>query len=167
MIMQKWYLHLITLVINYNLFNLIKSIPYMKKFKERVFMMNTTAREVFESFESSFQDKVMLPEELEVLWLKKAIARYSVELDTLNFDVIKLEFDCQLDQYVIDTLATFMLQMYDEREWSKVNKQISIVGKDISIDGSGHTKTAAKAKAEYSNTESAKMVANQKPTAYS
>lgn len=129
--------------------------------------MNTTAQEVFDSFESSFQDKVVIPEALELLWLKKAVGRYSVELDPINFDEETSEFDSKLDQYVIDTLAMFMLQMYDEREWSKVNKQISIVGKDISIDGQGHNKTAARAKAEYSNSESSKMVANQKPTAYS
>lgn len=129
--------------------------------------MNTTAQEVFDSFESSFQDKVVIPEALELLWLKKAVGRYTVELDPIVFDEKTVEFDSKLDQYVIDTLAMFMLQMYDEREWSKVNKQISIVGKDISIDGAGHTKTAARAKAEYSNSESDKMVANQKPTAYS
>lgn len=129
--------------------------------------MNTTAQEVFDSFESSFQDKVVIPEALELLWLKKAVGRYTVELDPIVFDEKTMEFDSKLDQYVIDTLAMFMLQMYDEREWSKVNKQISIVGKDISIDGAGHTKTAARAKAEYSNSESDKMVANQKPTAYS
>lgn len=129
--------------------------------------MNTTAQEVFDSFESSFKDKVVLPKDLELIWLKKAVARYSIELDTLNFNDTLLEFDCKLEQYVIDTLAMFILQMYDEREWSRVNKQISIVGKDISIDGAGHTKTAARAKVEYSNSESSKMVSNQKPTAYS
>ena len=129
--------------------------------------MNTTAQEVFDSFESSFQDKVVIPEALELLWLKKAVGRYTVELDPIVFDEKTMEFDSKLDKYAIDTLAMFMLQMYDEREWSKVNKQISIVGKDISIDGAGHTKTAARAKAEYSNSESSKMVANQKPTAYS
>ena len=85
----------------------------------------------------------------------------------MNFNSEIKEFDATLDQYVIDTLAAFMLQMYDEREWSKINKQVSIVGKDISIDGAGHTKTAAKAKAEYSNSESNRMVANQKPSSYS
>lgn len=130
-------------------------------------IINTTAQEVFKSFESSFRDKVVIPISLETIWLKKAIGRYSIELDTLNFDEKTLKFDTVLDQYVIDTLAAFMLQMYDEREWSKVNKQVSIVGKDISIDGAGHTKTAAKAKVEYSNKESNKMVSNQKPSAYS
>lgn len=128
--------------------------------------INTIAKDVFDSFESSFQDKTIVPESLELLWLKKAVARYTVELDPITFNEETNEFDDKLDQYVVDTLAMFMLQMYDEREWSRANKQVSIVGKDVSIDGAGHTKTAAKAKAEYSNAESEKMIANQKPTAY-
>ena len=128
--------------------------------------INTIAKDVFDSFESSFQDKTIVPESLELLWLKKAVARYTVELDPITFNEETNEFDDKLDQYVVDTLAMFMVQMYDEREWSRVNKQVSIVGKDVSVDGAGHTKTAAKAKAEYSNAESEKMIANQKPTAY-
>ena len=44
-------------------------------------MDNTFALEVFQSFESSFLDKRIIPESLELEWLKKAIGRYSVELD--------------------------------------------------------------------------------------
>ena len=80
--------------------------------------MNTTAKEVFECFESSFRDRVVLPEELELIWLRRAIARYSIELDPLTFDVETLEFDCVLDMYVIDTLAS-ILERRDiiEEEW--------------------------------------------------
>lgn len=129
--------------------------------------MNTTVNEIYESFESSFKEKTVIPEELEFVWFKRAVGRYSVELDPLNFDEMTQQFDCKLSQYTIDTLAAFMLQMYEEREWSRVNKQVSIVGKDLSIDGAGHTKNAVKAKVEYSNAESDKMIANLKPTAYS
>ena len=38
----------------------------------------TTAHEIYDSFESSFQDKCVVPEELERIWLLKAIGRYSV-----------------------------------------------------------------------------------------
>ena len=75
-------------------------------------MANTEAKDVIDSFESSFADKQVLPESLEIMWLKKAIGRYSVELDELNFDDELLQFNSKLDQYVIDTLAQFMLQMY-------------------------------------------------------
>lgn len=129
-------------------------------------MRNTTARDVFDSFESSFQDKTEIPEQLELVWLLKAIGRYSIELDPLNFDEELLKFDCKLDRYVIDTLGAFMKQSYQEREVSKVNKRVSIVGKDISIDGNNGSKTAAKNELEYDDNKSSEMIANQMPTAY-
>lgn len=129
-------------------------------------MENTTANEVIQSFESSFVDKRILPESLELEWLKKAIARFSVELDPLTFDDELLEFNSKLDRYVIDTLAEFMHQMYQERQVSLANKRVSIVGKDLSIDGSNGAKTAENAHLEYIQEKANNMVANQKPTAY-
>ena len=129
-------------------------------------MKNTTARDVFDSFESSFQDKTEIPEQLELVWLLKAIGRYSIELDPLIFDEENLQFDCKLDRYIIDTLGAFMKQSYQEREVSKVNKRVSIVGKDISIDGNNGSKTAAKNELEYDDNKSSKMVDNQMPTVY-
>lgn len=129
-------------------------------------MENTTANDVIQSFESSFVDKRIIPESLELEWLRKAIGRFSVELDPLVFDDELLEFDCKLDRYVIDTLAEFMLQMYQERQVSLVNKRVSIVGKDLSIDGSNGTKTAEKSHLEYIRERASDMVENQKPTAY-
>ena len=129
-------------------------------------MSNTTANDVIQSFESSFVDKRVLPVSLEIEWLKKAVGRYSIELDPLNFDEELLEFDIKLDRYVIDTLAAFMLQMYQERQVSLVNKRVSIVGKDLSIDGSGNSKTAEKNHLEYVRSQVAEMIENQKPTAY-
>lgn len=129
-------------------------------------MSNTTANDVIQSFESSFVDKKVLPASLELEWLKKAVGRYSIELDPLNFDDEIREFDCKLDRYVIDTLAEFMMQMYQERQVTLVNKRVSIVGKDISIDGSNGTKTAEKSHLEYVREKASDMVENQKPTAY-
>ena len=107
-------------------------------------MANTTAQEVIDSFESSFADRQVLPESLEMVWLKKAIGRYSVELDPLNFDEELWEFDTKLDRYVIDTLAEFMKQLYMERQYSLVNKRVSIVGKDLSLDGGNAQKNPYK-----------------------
>lgn len=126
-------------------------------------MANTEAKEVIESFESSFADKRVLPESLEIMWLKKAVGRYSVELDELNFDNELLQFDSKLDQYVIDTLAQFMLQMYQERQVSLVNKRVSITGKDIGIDGSNGQKTAEKNHLEHIAWVASDMIENQKP----
>ena len=128
--------------------------------------MNTQAQDVFDSFESSFQDKKVIPDDLELIWLLKAIGRYSVELDKLNFDKDEMEFDCELDRYTIDTLGAFMKQSYQEREVSKVNKRVSIVGKDISIDGNNGSKTAARDELKYDDSKSTERINNQMPTAY-
>ena len=129
--------------------------------------MGTTAQEVIDFFESSFRDKVVLPLELEMLWLKKAIGRYSLELEPLEYDEDIGIFNYVLDVYVIDTLASFMRQYYQEREVSKINKQISIVTKDISVDGQGHGKTAARNELEYYEEQNNRLVFHQKPSAYS
>ena len=129
-------------------------------------MEGTTAQEVYDSFESSFRDKEIIPDTLELVWLKKAVARYSTEREPISFSEEEMAFDEVLDQYVIDTLAAFMKQLYQEREVSKVNKRTSIISKDISIDGAGHTKTASRAELEYDSSKSEFMVQMQKPTAY-
>ena len=108
----------------------------------------------------------MIPDGLKLVWLKKAVARYSIELDPIEFNEDEIIFEPAIDQYVVDTLAAFMKQMYQERETSKVNKRVSIVSKDISVDGSGHTKTAARNELLYDEAKSGFMVQNQKPTAY-
>lgn len=127
---------------------------------------NTQAQEVYDSFEASFQDKRIISTELEFEWLLKAIARYSIELDPLEFDETKLEFTTKLNRYTIDTLGAFMKQSYQEREVSKVNKRVSIVGKDLSIDGNNGSKTAAREELAYDDAKSNYMINNQMPTAY-
>ena len=129
-------------------------------------MANTTANDIIESFESSFADKSVIPKELEIVWLKKAVGRFSLELDSLNFNDTTLMFDKALPQYVIDTLAEFMKQSYQERYLSLVNKRVSIVSKDISWDGSNGSKTAAKQELEYIAQKAAYLVEHQKPSAY-
>ena len=129
-------------------------------------MTNTNAQEVIDSFESSFADRQVLPESLEMVWLKKAIGRYSVELDPLNFDEELLEFDEKLDRYTVDTLAEFMKQLYIERQYSLVNKRVAITGKDLTLDGGSMQKVHTKNELDYTKSESIKMVENQKPTAY-
>lgn len=129
-------------------------------------MANTEAQEVIDFFESSFADRQVLPDSLERVWLRKAISRYSTELDPLNYDEELMQFDTKLDDYIISTLAQFMLQMYQERQVSLVNKRVSIVSKDLSVDGSNGTKTAEKEHLEHIIWEASEMVENQKPTAY-
>lgn len=127
-------------------------------------------KEVVASFEATFQDKQVIPDSLEKQWFKMAVARYNIELSPLVYDEDLEEFDeeeGEIDQYTIDTLAQFMKQFYQEREVSKINKRISIVGKDLSYDGSGQTKKYAKEEMDYVYNKSQEMIDNQKPPAYS
>ena len=128
--------------------------------------MATTAQEIFNYFESSFQDKSIIPTNLEELWLKKAIAQYNIELGNLEFDETTLEFYTDIDAYIASTLAQYMKVYYMEREVSKVNKRVSIVSKDISIDGNNGSKTAAKNELDYNDIKMQVMTANQKTPAY-
>ena len=129
-------------------------------------MANTTANDIIQSFESSFADKQVIPNDLEYMWVRKAVARYSVELDPLVYDSDLKEFDSELETYVVDTLAEMMVQLYQERQVSLVNKRVSIVGKDLSIDGSNGTKTAEKAHLVHVKEKAQTMVEHQKPSAY-
>lgn len=129
-------------------------------------MSVSTAKEVFDSFEASFQDKSEIPPSLELLWLKKAVAQYSAEVEEISLDDDAINFTEQLDQYVIDILAQYMKVYYMEREVSKVNKRVSIVSKDISIDGNNGSKTAAKNELDYNDIKMQVMTANQKTPAY-
>ena len=126
----------------------------------------STYEDVLNSFHSSFQDKVLIPESLEREWFLKAVGKYSYEIDPLNFDEELLEFDVRLDRYVIDTLGSMMKKYYQQRELSRVNKRISIVGKDLSVDGSNGSKTAAKSELEMVSQEVDEMLYKQTPTAY-
>ena len=130
-------------------------------------MVNTTAQDVFDSFESSFKDKVVIPEALEIVWLKKAVGKFSIELYPIAFNEDDMEFDTELNRYAIDTLAAFMKVFYQEREVSRINKQVSITGKDISITAGQGGKAAVKDELDYCDSQSEQMIANQKPTAYS
>lgn len=126
----------------------------------------TEAQEIIDFFESSFADRVELPDSLLQIWLKKAIGRYSLELEKLNYDEELMEFDKKLDDYVIVTLAEFMKQSYLERQYSLVNKRVSIVGKDLSIDGSGSQKVHTKNELEYTALRTSDLVEKQKTSTY-
>lgn len=129
--------------------------------------MNTTYEEIIKSFHSTFQDKVVIPESLEKEWFLKAVGKYSFEIDPITYIDELEEFDLQLNRYTIDTLGLMMKKFYQERELSKVNKRISIVSKDLSIDGSNGSKTAAKNELDKVCEELDNMIYKQTPSAYS
>lgn len=129
--------------------------------------MATQFSEVIESFHSSFMDKTEIPDSLELMWLKKAIAEFSTEISPLEYDEELSEFSETLDQYVIDTLAIMMKVMYLQRHYSKVNKIASIVGRDLSVNGTNGLQKYTKDELEIVKADLAERISNLKPTAYS
>lgn len=129
--------------------------------------MATAFSEVIESFESSFADKKEIPESLINMWLIKAIGDYGVEISPLNFDADLEEFESEIDRYVIDTLALMIKIKYIEREYNKNVKIASVVGKDISINGTNGLQKYTKDDLEQSKQDLIERLDNLKPTAYS
>lgn len=126
----------------------------------------TTAQDVIDFFESSFADKQVIPFDLELIWLRKAVSRYSLELDPLVFDNTLEQFGCVLNDIIISTLASFMKELYQERQVSKVNKRISIVGKDLSVGASDNSKKYTEDEYNLTQEISRDFIKNQKPTAF-
>lgn len=129
-------------------------------------MANTIVDEVIQSFESSFADKHVIPKELEMVWLKRAVGRYSLEIEDLSLDEESETFDKELHRYAIDTLAELMHQYYNERQLSLVNKRVSIVTKEVSIDGNNGSKTSTLNELNGIKDNVADMFNKQKTTAY-
>lgn len=125
-------------------------------------MKKTTANEIIESFESSFAAGQEIPFALELVWLKKAIGRYGVELGPLAFQEEVLEFDTELDRYTIDCLAEFMKQLFLEREVSLANRRIDMAGRDLAISASGSLKKYTRDELTYVTAKAEKMVQDLK-----
>ena len=129
-------------------------------------IINTTNLDIIESFESSFQDKKIIPFDLEMMWLKKANAEFKTEIHDLEYDEELGEYSKSLDQYIVDTLAKMIKVYYLERELSRVNKIASIVGKDLSVNGTNGLQKYTKEEYITVKAELEKRLYNLKPTAY-
>lgn len=81
-----------------------------------------------------------LPLDLEMQWFYDAVATYELEIGPTGYDNTTDEFPDGFSQHKIKTIGLIMKRFYCERELSKVNKIQSIVGKDISLTGSGDQK---------------------------
>lgn len=104
---------------------------------------------------------------MEKEWFLKSVGKYSYEIDKLFFNEVLMVFDRELERYVIDTLGLMMKKFYQERELSKINKRISIVGKDLSINSGMSSSKYAENELSQVSTEVGEMMYKQIPSAYS
>ena len=122
--------------------------------------MATQFNEVIASFHSIVMDKREIPESLELMWLNKAVAELSVETSPIEYNEEVGEFNSDIGQYVIDTLALLMKSYYVAREVSRNNKVASIVGKDLSINGTNGLQKYSKDEYDTIRVEVSEMIAN-------
>lgn len=122
--------------------------------------MATHFNNVLDSFHSIIMDKKEIPNTLELMWLKKAVAELSVLTSPIEYDEQIGEFTSDVNQYTVDTLALLMKSYYVSREISKNNKIASIVGKDLSINGSNGLQKYSKEEYDTIKIEISEMIAN-------
>ena len=122
--------------------------------------MATQFSEVIDSFHSIIMDKKEIPNSLELMWLKKAVAELSISTSPIECNEDIGEFESNIGQYTIDTLALLMKSYYVAREISKNNKIASIVGKDISVNGTNGLQKYSKEEYDTIRVEVSEMIAN-------
>ena len=103
---------------------------------------------------------------LEMMWFKKAVAFYGTEIDPLEYDYELDEFYSPIDRYTIDILATMMKVYYLERQYDRMNKVASIVGKDLSVNAGMSLSKYSGEELERVRSELTYMLDNLKPPAY-
>lgn len=128
--------------------------------------MAFTSKDVIESFESTFQDKFVVPLDLEMQWFKDALALYELEIDTLGYNAETDEFATNVKPYQITTLGLMMKRSYCARELSRIIKIQNIVGKDVSLTGTGDQKRISKEELEFEQNRVEDLLNKQKVSWY-
>lgn len=128
--------------------------------------MAKTYDDAISSFESTFQDKYEIPEDLVEQFFIDALSQYELEIGDTGYDTGSEEFPSDFKQYQIMTIAYLMKVKYCERELSRVNKIMNIIGKDISMNDSGGAKRATKEELQIELDRANGFLDKQKTTAY-
>lgn len=128
--------------------------------------MAFTSKDVIESFESTFQDKFVIPLDLEMQWFKDALALYELEIDALGYNSETDQFSPNVKSYQITTLGLMMKRSYCARELSRIIKIQNIVGKDVSLTGTGDQKRISKEELEIEQNRVEDLLNKQKVSWY-
>lgn len=141
-------------------------------------MAFTTKQDVILVFESTFQDKTVLPDSLILQWFKMAVCEFSVEIEPLKYDYeddkfLYYEKDNNGESIIIElpdlysiTLGYLIKKYYCEREYEKALKRTNIIGKDITINNTKADKDHFKSDLDYVNAKVNECYDKLKNTAY-
>lgn len=138
----------------------------------------TSYTDVVSAFESIIKCKYVLADGLVRQWFLNALGEYELNIDSLGFDKQDLVFtppssdsdsfddNGDLKNYVILSLAEIMKSYYMQQEVRRVNQLNNIIGKDISLNGTGDTKKYTRAEADAIDSKIADLYTKQKYPAY-
>ena len=138
----------------------------------------TTYEDVVNAFESIIKSKYVLADGLVEQWFKNAIGEYELNIGKLGYDADEMGFllsdgentffdsKGNLSNHVILNLAELMKSYYMQQERRRVNQLNNIIGKDISLNGTGDTKKYTAAEADGVDSKVADFFQKQKPPAY-
>lgn len=137
----------------------------------------TTYDDVVRAFESIIKSKYILADGLVEQWFKNALGEYELNVGCLGYDKHIREFsslkgdttlfdeDGDLKNAVVLNLAALMKSFYMEQEKRRVNQLNNIIGKDISLNGTGDTKKYTTQEANNVDSKVADYFQKQKPAA--
>lgn len=137
----------------------------------------TQYKDIVSAFESLIKCKYQLSESLVEQWFKNALGQFELDLEYLGYNYETKQFirpyndsesfdgNGYLKPGVIITLAEMMKSYYLEQEVRRVNQLNNIIGKDISLNGTGDTKKYTKEEADANAEKIAYQCIKQKPSA--
>ncbi len=137
----------------------------------------TTYENIVSAFESIIKNKYPIVDGLVYQWFENALAEYELNIDALGFDVETRAFtnpgdsdafdtDGSLKRHVILNLAEIMKSYYMQQELRRVNQLNNIIGKDVSLNGTGDTKKYTKLESDLLDYKIADLYTKQKVPAY-
>lgn len=138
----------------------------------------TSYKDVVSAFESIIKSKYVIDDGLIYQWFLNALGEFELNIDTLGFDkklmgfvsdkATSKDFDenGDLSQHIVLTLAEAMKSYYMQQEVRRVNQLNNIIGKDLSLNGTGDTKKYTKAEADEIDSKIADLYTKQKVPAY-
>ena len=138
----------------------------------------TTRKEVVRAFESIIKSKYVFADGLVKQWFNNAVGEFELNIGKLGYDADEIGFLSEdgeseffdkkgnLQRHVVLTLAEIMKSYYMQQERRRVNQLNNVIGKDISLNGTGDTKKYTAEEADNTDWKVADFYQKQKPPAY-
>lgn len=138
----------------------------------------TTYGDVVNAFESIIKSKYVLADGLVKQWFINAVGEYELNIANLGYSENEIGFlstdgdkslfdkNGNLKSFVVLNLAELMKSYYMQQERRRVNQLNNIIGKDISLNGTGDTKKYTAEEADMVESKVADFFTKQKTPAY-